>query len=84
MRKDLQLGDGSGVIFHPLLVGLIIANILVIALSVAVFYAIFHDNICGNLVSFMSKRVPYYWEATHVKIIEAGLPDDVEWLAKLE
>jgi hypothetical protein len=97
MRKDFQLSDGLGVIFRPLLVGLIIANILVIALSVAVFYAIFHNNIFGNLVSFVVKACSLSLWAVgaigllmlgghpRVKIVEADLPDHImERLAKLD
>ena len=53
MREDFQLDDKLGVIFRPLFVVLVIINILVLALSVAVIYSIFRDNIFGTLVAFV-------------------------------
>lgn len=53
IEEDFQLSDELGVIFRPLLIVLVVLNILVLALSVAVIYSIFRDNILGTFVPYM-------------------------------
>lgn len=50
MYEEFQLNDRLGVIFRPLFISLVVLNILALALSVAVLYGIFGDNIFGTLV----------------------------------
>ena len=53
MEEDFQLGDGLGVIFRPMVAGLFVANLLVLALAVGCFYALFRDNVFGSRVPFV-------------------------------
>ncbi|KAI9881715.1 MAG: hypothetical protein M1823_006574, partial [Watsoniomyces obsoletus] len=48
MSEDFELNDRLGSVFHRLLPCVVIANILVIGLTVSVFYALWRRNIFGR------------------------------------
>ena len=53
MEEYFEVGDRLGVVFHRLLIGLVIANFLVIGYAVAVLYAIFRHNIFGAYTPYV-------------------------------
>ena len=97
MEEDFQLSDKLGVIFRPLLVGVLLVDLLVLALAVGCFYALFHRNIFGSGVPFVIQACSLLMWAVgaigllalgghpRVKVITTTLPDHVaQRLAALE
>ena len=65
IQEDFQLGQRLGVIFRPLFVGLLVVNVLVMALAVASFYSIFKDNL-------FDAATPYVVQSTSLILWAVG------------
>jgi hypothetical protein len=55
MREDFEIGDRLGVVFRPLLLGLIIANVLAVGLAIFALDSIFRRNVFGTSVAYFVK-----------------------------
>ena len=90
MRDDFEISDRLGIVFFPLLVVLVFAQLLTIAFALTVVYAIFRHNLFGlfapyviqlcSLISWAVGAVSLLMLGGNprVKIVERAIPPYVE------
>jgi hypothetical protein len=90
MRDDFDIGNRLGIVFFPLFVGLVFAQVLAIAFALVVVYAIFRHNLFGHFAPYVIQLCSLISWAVgavgllmlggnpRVKIVETAIPPYIE------